>query len=153
MSEGEVVEQLIQFTNILLVGLGVAFTMISIYVAGLNYVVSEESAFTKVFAFVFISLAFGMLIAVMLGAQSQQQGLIARLEEIAARGDITAAGRAALENARNAIGVGPVRVTIDKLVLYLVYGSSVFVYASFFYLTFFYNWRPGGAKWRRSLAP
>lgn len=142
MSEGETVELLVQQTDTLLAGVGVFFTVISIYLAGLNYVLSEESFLTKSIAFLFVTISVGMIMAIMLGAQMQHAGLIERLQEIEAQGELTAAGRAALANYTSGFHVTSTgKVTIDATVIWFVWSSAVITFAALIYLTFFYKWR------------
>jgi len=143
MSEGEVVEDLISQTSILLSGVGVFFTVLSVYLAGLNYVLSEESRFTKFIAFVFVSIALGMILAIMYGAQVQHAGLIGRLLELKAEGQLTAAGAAALGNYM--VGFEYMKghqLTIDEAVVYFVWSSAALTWIALIYLTFVYKWRP-----------
>jgi hypothetical protein len=58
-----------------------------------------------------VSLILSLLLVVMLGAESTHASLIARLAEFEANGEITAAGRGALANARNGID-GLVRILL-----------------------------------------
>jgi hypothetical protein len=143
MSEGEVVEILVTQTSILLNGVGVFFTVISVYLAGLNYFLSEESTLTRIIAFVFLSIALALLTAVMVGAQAQHDGLIFRLLEIEAAGDLTAAGRAAIANYHAGIKLnnGSI-ITIDSAVVYFIWASIGVSYLSLIYLTFIYRWLP-----------
>jgi len=142
MSEGETVELLVSQTNTLLSGVGVFFTVISVYLAGLNYVLSEESALTKSIAFLFVTISIGMIMAIMLGAQMQHTGLIQRLQEIDAEGQLTSAGRAALANYTDGVHLTPAgKVTIDATVIWFVWGSTVITFAALVYLTFVYKWR------------
>lgn len=142
MSEGETVELLVSQTNTLLSGVGVFFTVISVYLAGLNYVLNEESVLTKSIAFLFVTISVGMIMAIMLGAQMQHAGLIERLQEIQAQGQLTAAGRAALGNYTNGFHITPSgKVTIDATVIWFVWSSAIITFAALVYLTFFYKWR------------
>ena len=142
MTEGETVELLVSQTNTLLSGVGVFFTVISVYLAGLNYVLNEESVLTKSIAFLFVTISVGMIMAIMLGAQMQHAGLIQRLQEIEAEGDLTSAGRAALSNYTSGFHVAPGgKVTIDAAVVWFVWSSAVITFAALVYLTFFYKWR------------
>lgn len=142
MSEGEVVEQLVAFINLLLVATGVFFTILSVYVAALNYALRDEGWPARTMLFLFVTLAFAMMGAILVGARAQHAGLIARLEEIAAEGGLTAAGRAALANARDGMSYSIGTLTIDELVVYLVWGALGLIYAMLIYLTFVYRWRP-----------
>ncbi len=142
MSEGEVVEILVTQTSILLSGVGVFFTVVSVYLAGLNYVLSEESALTRSIAFLFVTISIGMIMAIMLGAQMQHAGLIARLQELADAGTLSSAGRAALNNYTNGFHVSPAgELTIDAAVVWFVWSSAIITFGALVYLTFFYKWR------------
>lgn len=142
MTEGEVVEQMIQFTNILLVGAGVFFTILSVYVASLHYVLHNERFITRLMAFFFLSVTLLMLGVVLLGAQGQHTGLVLRLQELDAEGVLTAAGKAGLFNAANGVLVpGFGLVSIDEAVVYLIWVCGVFTYAGLYFLTFAYKWR------------
>jgi hypothetical protein len=143
MSEGEVVEILVTQTSILLSGVGVFFTVISVYLAGLNYVLSEESVLTKSIAFLFVTISIGMIMAIMFGAQMQHAGLIARLQELHDQGILTSAGLAALNNFMTGFHYSETgELTIDELVIYFVWSSAALTFAALTYLTFFYKWRP-----------
>lgn len=145
MSEGEVLELLVEHTNLLLVGVGVFFTILSVYLAGLNFVLSNETFFTRSLAFLFVTIALAMLMAVMVGGQQQHEGLIERLVELERSGDLTAAGRRFLENSRSEITYpGDIKLSIDDTVLYLAWGSACLCFAALLYLTFAYRWRPEG---------
>lgn len=146
MTEAETVELLVEQTNTLLAGVGVFFTVISVYMAGLNYVLSSETVFTRSLAFFFVSVALGMILAVMFGAQMQHEGLIARLEELRDTEGIGAAGLAALGNYTEGFRYAKDQeLTIDELVVYFVWCSAALTYAALIYLTFFYKWRPNVA--------
>jgi len=138
MSEAEVVEQLVQFTNLLLAGVSVFFTVISAYVAALNYFIGGANFMARLAAFVFVNFVLAMLALVMLGAQNVQDGLIARLREIQDESGLSAAGRAVLANSavRDAGGF-----TIDALVRYGVWGVIGLVVVVLAYLTFVHRWK------------
>ena len=50
MSEGEVVEQLVEFTTILLAGVSVLFTVVSAYIAALNYFIGSANFAARLFS-------------------------------------------------------------------------------------------------------
>jgi hypothetical protein len=133
MSEGEVVEQLIGYMSLLLLGVSIIFTVVSTYIVALNYFVGEAQLVARVGAFAFISLILILLLVLMLGAESTHSGLIDRLREIEAAGDLTAAGRAALNNASNGI---------DDVVRALLWLGMISVYAVLAYMTFMHRWKP-----------
>lgn len=144
MSEGEVVEQLVQFTDILLVGVSLIFSIVSAYVVALNYFIGSSNFVAKLGSFAFVSLVLAMLVVVMMGAQTTQMGLIARLQEIDAESQLTAAGRAVLANAAPE-WVGAVTgnaYSIDEVIRTFVWIGLAFVYAALGYLTFLHKWTP-----------
>jgi hypothetical protein len=133
MSEGEVVEQLIGYMSLLLLGVSIIFTVVSTYIVALNYFVGEAMFVARLGAFGFISLILALLLVVMLGAESTHAGLITRLQEIEAAGQLSAAGRAALGNAVNGI---------DSIVRALLWLGMISVYAVLAYMTFVHRWKP-----------
>jgi len=139
MTEAEVVEQLVNFTNLLLAGVSVFFTVISAYVAALNYFIGSASILARALAFLFISAILAMLASIMLGAQLMHDGLIARLYEIKDEAGLSAAGRAALTNAGAADTAG---TSIDTIVRFGVWGVMGLVGIVFLYLTFLHRWKP-----------
>ncbi len=138
MSEAEVVEQLVQFTNLLLAGVSVFFTVISAYVAALNYFIGGANFMARLLSFLFVTFVLAMLGSIMLGAQLMHDGLIARLDEIREETGLSAAGRAALANAQVADAGG---FTVDALVRYGVWGAMGLVIVVFAYLTFVHRWK------------
>jgi hypothetical protein len=144
MTEGEVVEQLVGFTNILLAGVSLIFSIVSAYVVALNYFVGSANFLARFTSFAFMTLILGMLIAVLLGAQDTHIGLVARLHELQAQGQLTAAGRALLLNADPEwVGMITHRLySIDSIIRTCVWVGMVFVYGGLAYLTFVHQWRP-----------
>ncbi len=144
MTEGEVVEQLVQFTNILLVGVSLIFSIVSAYVVALNYFIGTSNFSAKLGSFAFVSLVLVMLVVVLMGAQTTQAGLIERLHEIEAAGELSAAGRAVLANATPewAGAITGNMYSVDQLVLILLWAGLAFVYISLGYLTFLHRWTP-----------
>jgi hypothetical protein len=143
MSEGEVVEQLVNFTEILLAGVSVLFTVVSAYIAALNYFIGAANFAARFLSFAFVSLIIGMLMFVMLGAQATQVGLVQRLHELDADGKLTAAGKAILANATpdarlGAMFGGP--ISIDDVVRLTSWTGIGLIFAVLFYLTFFHRW-------------
>ncbi len=144
MSEGEVVEQLVEFTNVLLVGVSLIFSIVSAYVVALNYFIGSSNFLARFGSFAFVSLVLAMLVVVMMGAQTTQMGLIERLHEIDAEGGLSAAGRAVLANAAPE-WVGALTghaYSIDEIVRTFVWIGLGFVYLALAYLTFLHRWTP-----------
>jgi hypothetical protein len=144
MSEGEVVEQLVEFTNILLVGVSLIFSIVSAYVVALNYFIGSANFMARSGSFLFITLILGMLMAVLMGAQVTHAGLIDRLVELETQGQLSAAGRAVLENAapgmRGAITGN--EYSLDSIIRLCVWVGLGFVYVALGYLTFLHRWTP-----------
>jgi len=141
MSEGEVVEQLVEFTNILMVAVSLIFSIVSAYIVALNYFIGSANFLARLGSFLFITLILGLLVATMMGAQSTHVGLIARLREIDAAGDLSAAGRAILANATSADVRGD-GFSIDSAIRTFVWVGLAFVYLALAYLTFLHRWTP-----------
>ncbi len=133
MSEGEVVEQLIGYMSLLLLGVSIIFTVVSAYIVALNYFVGEAMFVARLGAFSFVSLILALLLVLMVGAQNAHDGLIARLHELSAVGELTAAGQAALQNAANGI---------DGAVRLLLWAGMLAVYGALGYMTFLHRWKP-----------
>jgi hypothetical protein len=144
MTEGEVVEQLVEFTNIVLVGVSLIFSVVSAYVVALNYFIGSSNIIARIGSFLFVTLVLGMLVTVMAGAEATHGGLIARLQELDASGELTAAGRAVLANSVPTM-VGAVtgrEYSIDSIVNLCVWAGLGFIYVSLAYLTFIHRWNP-----------
>jgi hypothetical protein len=141
MTEADVVAELVEFTNILLAGLSAVFGVVSVYVAALNYFIGTASLFARFLAFAFVSVVLGMLGFVMYGGQITHAGLIARLRELDAVGELTAAGRAVLANASRSVLQGQI-YSLDDFVRIGVWSGIALIYLALAYLTFVHRWRP-----------
>lgn len=133
MTEGEVVEQLVEYMSIVISGVALIFTVVSAYIVALNYFVGDAMFMARVGAFTFVGLILALLMVVMLGAEQTHAGLISRLREIEADGALTAAGRGVLDNAREGI---------DGLVRMILWLGMTLLYAVLFYMTFLHRWKP-----------
>jgi len=133
MTEGEVMEQVVGYMSLLLAGVSIIFTVVSAYIVALNYFVGEAMFTARLGAFAFVSLILALLLVVMLGAQTAHDGLIERLRELDAEGQLTAAGRAALANAENGV---------DAIVRGLTWLGMIAVVAALTYMTFLHRWKP-----------
>lgn len=143
MTEGEVVEQLVEFTSILLLGVSVLFSVVSAYVVALNYFIGEANLLARVATFAFITLILAMLVFVMMGAQATQIGLIDRLEELQAAGQLSAAGYAVLTNAQPDAAIDIFGMhSIDAVIRVCIWAGLGFIYIALAYLTFVHRWRP-----------
>lgn len=139
MNEAEVVEQLVGFTNTLLAGVSLIFSVVSAYVVALNYFIGSSNFMARLGSFLFVTLILGMLLVVMAGAAATHAGLTARLVELEAAGDLTAAGRAVLANTQAEFTNG---YSIDAVVRMCVWAGLGFVYLALVYLTFLHKWTP-----------
>ncbi|MGQ0533477.1 MAG: hypothetical protein ACT4OF_12415 [Caulobacteraceae bacterium] len=159
MSEAEVVEQLVEFTNILLVGVSLIFSIVSAYVVALNYFIGSSNFMARFGSFLFITLILGMLVMVMMGAQATHSGLTERLQELEALGELSAAGRAVLANAAPAYTgvVTGAHYSVDSIIQLCVWTGLGFVYLALAYLTFLHKWQPDAIpvtiEQRRGSAP
>lgn len=140
MTEAEILTLLSGFVDTVLLGLSVFFTVVSAYVAGLNYFVRRSPMLGRICAFAFLTFILALLLAVMQGAQTLHDGLMAGLRQL--RGDgLTAAGRAALANAD--VELMPFEghvLSLNALVRYGLWGGMGFTYAGLFFLTFVFRW-------------
>lgn len=143
MSEADVVQELVEFTTILLAGVSVYFTIVSAYVAAMNYFIGGAGFIARSFAFAFVSVVLTMLLIVMLGAVQTHAGLIARLDELQSLGQLTAVGRAVLSNAETSmISFAGRAFSIDSFVRTSIYLVLAATYLALFYMTFFHRWKP-----------
>lgn len=133
MSEGEVVEQLVEYMSIVLAGVALIFTVVSAYIVALNYFVGDAMLMARIGAFAFIGMILALLMVVMLGAEQAHGGLVQRLIELESAGELTAAGKAVLANAREGI---------DGLVRLLLWVGMVSLYVVLAYMTFLHRWKP-----------
>jgi hypothetical protein len=133
MTEGEVMEQIVGYMSLLLLGVSIIFTVVSTYIVALNYFVGDAQFIARLGAFAFVSLILALLLVVMVGAQTAHDGLIARLHELEAEDALTAAGQAALRNAGNGV---------DDAVRILTWLGMTAVFAALGYMTFLHRWKP-----------
>ena len=135
MSEGEVVEQLVEFTNILMVAVSLIFSIVSAYIVALNYFIGSANFAARLGSFLFITLILALLVATMMGASATHAGLIARLQELGSENQLSAAGRAILANAEGG-------ASVDGMIRTFVWLGLAFVYLALAYLTFLHRWTP-----------
>ena len=133
MGEGEVMEQIVGYMSLLLLGVSIIFTVVSTYIVALNYFVGDANLLARVGAFAFVSLILALLLVVMVGAQTAHDGLIERLRELDGEGALTAAGQAALRNAASGV---------DGAVRLLTWLGMTAVLAALAYMTFLHRWKP-----------
>jgi len=139
MSEGEVVEQLGQHTDTLIAGLSLIFSIVSAYIVALNYFIGSSNFAARLGSFAFVTLVLLMLAMLMMGVQSTHNGLVLRLEELRASGELTAAGAAVLANATPKPGGG---FSLDGVLNFCATIGLGFVYLALAYMTFLHRWTP-----------
>lgn len=133
MTESDILPLLVEFMHVLLAGIGIYFTIVSAYLAGLFGFLARASLLLKVVAFLFFTLVFGFLMQFNYGAGIFQAGLVQTLADLEASGvQLSTGGQVALESARTGLN--------QKVRLALWLGS-IATYIAMFYLTFFHNWR------------
>lgn len=144
MTEAEVVSELVEFTNILMVGVSLIFSIVSAYVVALNYFIGSSNLLARFGSFLFVTLVLGMLLVVMSGAETTHAGLIARLHELDAQDQLTAAGKAVLANATPAWAGALTghRYSADEVIRVCIWTGLGFVYLALAYLTFLHRWTP-----------
>lgn len=131
MTESEVIEQLVEFQNVLLTGVTVYFTIISAYVVGLYAFLDEAGWLLKFFAFLFLTVTLVFLGALFFGAANFQAGLVEALREIEVD-ELSPAGRAALANADSGV---------DEYIRMAFLAASGGFYLALAVLTFWNGWR------------
>ena len=98
ITEAQTVSQLIGFTGLLLSGVSVFFTVVSVYIAALNYFIRRASlGDVRIGAFVFFSSILAMLMMIFVGARRAQAGLVEHLGELAKSQSLTKARAGAPE--------------------------------------------------------
>ncbi len=151
MSEAEIVSELVGFTDLLLSGLGVFFTIVSAYIAALNYFVRGANLAGRIAAYLFVTFVLMTLIAVLHGARQTHSGLIARLAELEVASELSVAGQALLANARGLIPAfqdsagGGIVLTVDQIVVSALFAGVAITWIALFFLTFVFRWGEGEA--------
>jgi len=130
MTEAEIIEQLVEFQNVLLFGVSIYLTVVSLYVFALYAFLDEAGWLLKFFAFAFISMTFIFLGAFFYGSARFQMGLVDALA--AMESSLSAAGRAALANARSGI---------DDWIRNALLAAAGGFYLALALLTFWNGWR------------
>ncbi|MET0545480.1 MAG: hypothetical protein ABWZ40_04135 [Caulobacterales bacterium] len=137
MTEGEILERLVDFADLTLNGIGVFFTVISAYAAALYYFVNRSAFLGRLVAFVFFSVTLGILVLLFVGSAQLQGALIVTLSDLSKTTPLTAAGAAAIANATATFG-GLSTDAWLRLAMLVGFGAA---YITLFYLTLFHNWR------------
>lgn len=128
MTEADVIEQLVEYMNVLMMGVSIFFTIVSAYVVALYAFLARAGFFLKLFAFAFFTAAIGFLIVFFLGAETQHNGLIETLYLIEQTRGLTPAGQAAIINSASGV---------DARIEKVMWAVGLGFYVAAFFLTFF----------------
>lgn len=128
MSEADVIEQMVEYQNILLLGVSVFFTVISAYVVAVWAFLRHAGFGLRVFSFFFLTLVVAFLARVAHGSQQIHDGFIETLVELDRTVGLSPTGDAALNNALSGL---------DGVIQQSMFFAVIVVYIALFFLTFF----------------
>ncbi|MGX6647993.1 hypothetical protein ACWCOP_08620 [Maricaulaceae bacterium MS644] len=128
MTEADVIEQMVEYQNILLLGVSVFFTVISAYVVAVWAFLRHAGFGLRAFSFFFLTLVVAFLVRVAYGSQQIFDGFVATLIEIDAAVGLSPTGDAALNNALSGL---------DEVIQQSMFFAVIIVYIALFFLTFF----------------
>ncbi|MEO1038187.1 MAG: hypothetical protein AAFX09_01480 [Pseudomonadota bacterium] len=128
MSEADVIEQMVEYLNVLLVGVSVFFTVVSAYVVAIWVFLRHAGFALRAFSFLFLTFVLAFLIRIAVGAQQLHDGFVATLIELEQTVGLSPAGQAALDNTRSGV---------DWLVSQSLFGGAAIIYVALFLLTVF----------------
>lgn len=128
MTEADVIEQMVEYQNILLLGVSVFFTVISAYVVAVWAFLRHAGFGLRAFSFFFLTLIVAFLVRVAYGSQQIHDGFIATLVEIDTAIGLSPTGQAALNNAVSGL---------DEVIQQSMFFAVIIVYIALFFLTFF----------------
>ena len=132
MTEPDIIEQLVEFQNVLLFGVSIFITLVSAYLVALYAFLDEAGIVLKVFASAFLTLVVVFLGTFFYGSSQFHMGLVDAL--VAIEPELSPAGRSALANARSGI---------DDWIRYAMGCVGVAFYFALVVLTFWSGWRKG----------
>ncbi|MDP3739936.1 MAG: hypothetical protein Q8R02_21295 [Hyphomonadaceae bacterium] len=130
MTEADIIEQLVEFQNVLLFGVSIFVTLVSAYLVALYAFLDEAGFALKAFACAFLTLVVIFLGMFFYGASQFQMGLVDALAVI--EPELSPAGKSALANARTGI---------DDWIRYAMTGVGIAFYFALVVLTFWMGWR------------
>ncbi len=139
MTEGEVVEQLVEFTNIVLMGVSLIFSVVSAYIVALNYFIGSANFMARLGSFAFITLVLGMLMAVMAGAQTTHAGPDRAAERTRRRRRTHRRRPRRARQCRARPWHHHALTRIDEIVPVCIWAGFGFVYLALAYLTFLHH--------------
>jgi len=128
MTEADVIEQMVEYQNILLNGVSVFFTVVSAYVVAVWVFLRHAGFALRLFSFFFLTLVLAFLGRVAYGSQQIHDGFIATLDQLDQTVGLSPTGQAALNNALSGV---------DALIQQSMNGALIIVYVALFFLTFF----------------
>jgi hypothetical protein len=128
MTEADIIEQMVEYQNILLLGVSVFFTVISAYVVAVWAFLRDAGFGLRAFSFFFLTLIVAFLVRVAYGSQQIHDGFVATLVEIDAATGLSPTGDAALNNAVTGL---------DEVIQQSMFFAVIVVYIALFFLTFF----------------
>jgi hypothetical protein len=138
MTEAEIIEQLVEFQSILLLGVSVFFTIVSAYMVSLYTFLANAAFLARFFAFLFLTLTMAFLAAFFYGSSLTQTGLVEALSDLSRQPQgVSAAGRSALSNARSGL---------DDMIRFALFSAGVAFYIGLSLLTLWTGWRKGDPK-------
>lgn len=130
MTEADIIEQLVEFQNVLLFGVSIFVTLVSAYLVALYAFLDEAGWALKFFACAFLTLVVIFLGVFFYGSAQFQMGLVQALAAIEA--ELSPAGKSALANARSGV---------DDWIRYAMTGVGFAFYFALVVLTFWNGWR------------
>lgn len=137
MTEAEILNRLIDYSELTLNGIGVFFSVISFYAAGLYYFINRAAFVGRLAAFIFFSVTLVILSLVFFGASQVQAALVQCLADLARQGPLSPPAAAALANATTLYA----GLSTDAWIRYAMLIGFGVAYFALFYLTLLHNWR------------
>lgn len=128
MTEADVIEQMVEYQNILLLGVSVFFTVVSAYIVAAWAFLRHAGLALRAFSFFFLTLVTAFLGRVAYGSQLIHDGFILTLVELDQTVGLSPTGEAALGNAT---------AGLDEVIQQSMFFALLVVYVALFFLTFF----------------
>ena len=128
MTEADVIEQMVEYQNILLNGVQVFFTVVSAYVVAVWVFLRHSGLGLRIFSFFFLTLVLAFMGRVAYGSRRIHDGFVETLAELDRTTGLSPTGQAALNNALNGV---------DELIQQSMNGALLVVYIALFFQTFF----------------
>jgi hypothetical protein len=132
VTEADILEQLVEFQNVLLFGVSIFITLVSAYIVALYAFLDEAGNVLKIFSCAFMTLVMVFLATFFWGSSQLQMGLVQALAAI--EPELSPAGQTALANSRSGI---------DDGIRYVMGVIGFGFYVALLVLTFWNGWRKG----------